>query len=79
MKKSLLTIFTLLLFSLSISAQAVTLKGRVTVVVDGDTIAILDTSGIQERVRLQGIDAPEQDQPFGAQAKNHGSRVAKQV
>ena len=33
-------------------------------VTDGDTIVLMDRT----RVRLQGIDAPERDQPFGPRA-----------
>ena len=33
-------------------------------VIDGDTIVLMDGS----RVRLEGIDAPERDQPYGPTA-----------
>lgn|SRR5689334_22041419 len=44
------------------------LPGKVTRVVDGDTIDVLLSSG-RLRVRLQGIDAPEHDQPGGREAQ----------
>ena len=34
-------------------------------VIDGDTIVLMDGS----RVRLEGIDAPERDQPYGPTAR----------
>ena len=37
---------------------------------DGDTIDVLYEEQVQ-RVRLQGIDSPEWDQPFGQQATTH--------
>ena len=43
------------------------LAGKVTRVVDGDTLDVLLSSG-RIRVRLHGVDAPECDQPGGAEA-----------
>lgn len=40
------------------------LAGRVTRVIDGDTLDVVLASG-RIRVRLHGIDAPERDQPGG--------------
>jgi endonuclease YncB( thermonuclease family) len=46
-----------------------TLTGEVVSVTDGDTITILDSSNVQHKVRLTGIDAPEQSQAFGTRSK----------
>jgi endonuclease YncB( thermonuclease family) len=56
-------------------------SGAVVKIVDGDTITILDSDNIQHRIRLQGIDAPERRQDFGAVSREHlGSLVfGKQV
>jgi micrococcal nuclease len=43
------------------------LAGKVTRVIDGDTIDVLLASG-RIRVRLHGVDAPERDQPGGPAA-----------
>lgn len=43
------------------------LAGRVTRVIDGDTLDVLLASG-RIRVRLHGVDAPERDQPGGREA-----------
>ena len=48
---------------------AQTLTGRVVRVADGDTVTVLDSSNTQHRIRLEGIDAPESHQAFGAQSK----------
>lgn len=45
------------------------LTGRVVRIADGDTITLLDSTNAQHRIRLQGIDAPESHQDFGAQSK----------
>lgn len=37
----------------------------------GDTITVADSDGRQEVIRLAGIDVPEHDRPFGAQATRH--------
>ena len=56
------------LLSVSLSAGAVVLEGRVTSVADGDTIRVQTADG-NIRIRFLGIDAPESDQEFGAEAK----------
>lgn len=60
----------LLLLALSGCANV---TGVVVSVSDGDTITILDDTKTQHKVRLAGIDAPEKDQPFGQNAKQHMS------
>jgi endonuclease YncB( thermonuclease family) len=48
-----------------------TVSGTVISVADGDTVRIrLDGKGQSVRVRLEGIDAPEQGEPFSTQARN---------
>jgi endonuclease YncB( thermonuclease family) len=51
------------------SVHAATLKGRVTNVIDGDTMTVLDAKRQTYRVRLLGVDAPESAQPYGSDAK----------
>ena len=53
---------------------------RVVEVVDGDTIRVLD-DGDEVTVRLEGIDAPESDQPFGDAATRYvaGAVVGERV
>ncbi len=43
---------------------------RVTTVVDGDTIHVVDGGGRTIVVRLEGIDTPERGEPFSTQARN---------
>lgn len=66
-----------LLASLSfVAAQAAdTLSGRVVGISDGDTITVLDKANKQHKVRLAGIDAPENGQAFGSLAKESLSRL----
>ena len=37
---------------------------------DGDTVTCLDEQGRPQKIRLQGIDAPETKQAFGTKARN---------
>jgi endonuclease YncB( thermonuclease family) len=46
-------------------------RATVVGITEGDTIVVEDSAGMQESVRLFGIDAPEYDQPFGAQSTQH--------
>jgi endonuclease YncB( thermonuclease family) len=43
--------------------------GVVVRILDGDTVDLLIGRGRIERIRLEGIDAPEKGQPFGTQAR----------
>lgn len=44
-------------------------SGKVTSVIDGDTIEILNNEKEVTRIRLKGIDCPERSQAFGTKAK----------
>ena len=51
--------------SVSNTARLV-IEGKVINVHDGDTVTLLDQSNKKTTIRLQGIDAPELKQAFGA-------------
>jgi endonuclease YncB( thermonuclease family) len=51
-------------------------EGRVVGVSDGDTITLLDRATVQHKIRLSGIDAPENGQAFGERAKENFSKLA---
>lgn len=55
--------------ALTLPASAQTLMGKVVAVADGDTVTLLDGNKRQHKIRLSGIDAPENKQPFGQRAK----------
>ena len=55
-----------------LAAQAVTFTGRVVSVIDGDTIGVM-RDGREVRIRLEGIDAPEDGQDFSQRAKQFTS------
>ena len=59
------TAATALALCLVFQVHADTLLGKVINVVDGDTITVLDDTNIQHKIRLAGIDAPENRQAFG--------------
>ena len=50
-------------------SSAATLTGRTVRVTDGDTIVILSEGNVQHKIRLQGIDAAERDQAYGAKSR----------
>lgn len=49
---------------------AAILAGRVSRVLDGDTIVVIDDLLARHTVRLSGIDAPEKGQPYSARARD---------
>lgn len=52
------------------------MEGRVVGVSDGDTLTVLDSAKVQQRVRLAGCDAPGRRQPFSERAKQNLSALA---
>jgi endonuclease YncB( thermonuclease family) len=73
MRCCFIAFFTLTLyFTGSTLADAVT--GNVTGVLDGDTIEVLHNTH-PERIRLSGIDCPENGQAFGNRAKQAASAL----
>ena len=58
-----------MLLCLPLVSWSAELKGRVVVVVDGDTLVVLDSSNTQHKIRLAGIDCPERKQPWGQRAR----------
>ena len=48
------------------------ITGKVTRVSDGDTVWVSDSLG-RHKVRLNRIDAPESDQPYGKESAAHGT------
>lgn len=51
--------------------HAYELACKVVGVTDGDTVTCLTADRKQEKIRLQGIDAPESKQPFGQRSKQN--------
>jgi endonuclease YncB( thermonuclease family) len=61
----------LLAYALVVPAYAETLSGRITHVTDGDTLTLVTADLQKYVVRLAGIDAPERNQPFGSESRDH--------
>ena len=71
-------IVSMLVMSLTLNAQ--TIQGKVVRVSDGDTITILDEAKVENKVRLNRIDAPEKKQAFGEVSRKHlATMVANKV
>jgi endonuclease YncB( thermonuclease family) len=50
-------------------------KGKVVKVTDGDTVTVLTSNHKQEKVRLDGIDAPEKGQDYAEKSKQYLSSL----
>ena len=59
--------------------MALDFEGRVVEIVDGDTVGVMH-DGRAERIRLNGIDAPEKRQAFGRRAQDYlGEMIFQQT
>ena len=54
--------------SMCLSACAGSITAKVTRVSDGDTVWVTDAAKLKHKVRLDRIDAPEKDQPWGRES-----------
>jgi endonuclease YncB( thermonuclease family) len=70
--KSILLSF-ILSFSFTIAVGQTIISGKVVRVADGDTFTLLDNKNKQVRIRLYGIDCPENKQDFSQVAKKFTS------
>lgn len=59
----------LLALLIPFTVHAADLSGRIVSITDGDTVALLDSTNRQHKIRLSGIDAPESHQAFGQKSK----------
>ena len=59
------------MFFLNIYSLRADFTAKVVRVVDGDTVYVANKSGKKFKVRLTGIDAPEQNQPYGLASTYH--------
>ncbi len=69
MKSLILYLVSALLSTAQLTAIAEVISGKVVGVADGDTVTVLDSSKVQYKIRLTGIDAPEKAQPYGQVSK----------
>ena len=75
-QSTLAGLFTVLLLAAwATGASAETFQGKVVGVADGDTITVLHDRR-PETIRLNGIDAPEKGQAFGARAKQFTAELS---
>jgi len=52
-----------------------TISGKVVSVADGDTITVLDSNNTQHKIRIYGVDCPENHQDYGQKAKQFTSEM----
>jgi micrococcal nuclease len=69
---TLISIFLIIVISLTVAAKEMPFQGEVVAVTDGDTIKVLH-GGAAETIRLSGIDCPEKRQAFGNAARKFTS------
>ena len=61
----------IILLSFNVGFLRADFTAKVQRVVDGDTVYVEDEAGKRFKVRLTGIDAPEQNQPYGLASTYH--------
>jgi endonuclease YncB( thermonuclease family) len=64
------------LFAICQLSHAAELHAKVVGISDGDTLTVLDDANSTHRIRLDGIDAPEKGQAYGARSREHLAALA---
>lgn len=54
-----------------------TVEGKVTRIIDGDSILVTDSKSVEYEVQLEGIDAPELKQDFGKESTEGLTKLLK--
>jgi endonuclease YncB( thermonuclease family) len=67
--RPLLAALASLTISLSVFAQAITFKGKVINVIDGDTVTVISEHKSQYTVKCLGADAPPEEQAYGPDSR----------
>lgn len=65
------------LWGLSTALGDETVSGKVTRIIDGDSILVTDSKSVEYEVQLEGIDAPEIKQDFGTESTEGLSKLLK--
>ena len=68
-KYSALSLIAILILFILLPRSVFAWQGKVVHVSDGDTITVLH-EGLEEKIRLYGVDTPEKGQAFGQKAKD---------
>jgi len=74
---SLTAAFLLVLAASACSAAPNSFEARVVGIADGDTLTVLNSDKVPQKIRLAGIDAPEKGQAFGDRSKQNLSHWVK--
>jgi len=67
----------LIFITMGVQGDSATWKGKVEASIDGDTLRIRDDKDIVHKVRILGIDAPDEGQRFFSAARDHLGKVTK--
>ena len=62
---------------LSMANTDETMDGKVTRIIDGDSILVTDAKSVEYQVQLEGIDAPELKQEFGKESTEGLTKLLK--
>ena len=77
MRVSRIAICVLFLAALSPLWADDSVEGKITRIIDGDSILVTDTKSVEYEVQLEGIDAPELKQDFGKESTEGLTKLLK--
>ena len=78
MRRLLIVALTVCFAASTVAAAEPVVVGKIVAIADGDTLTLLDTSKVQHRIRLDGIDAPESKQAFGNRSRQSLAELTHQ-